>query len=893
MIRALVWKEYREHRAIWLAIAAIAICLGYGLAAGYGLTAPIISDGSGSRDLPPDPTWLETWTAFPLIVSGLMLATVYGLVCGAMMLAGEREANTQAFLDILTARRAGLWFGKLLIGLALTCLQGLLLGAVAFSLGLESQSFSTWNWFWIVPVVALEAYAWGLFASALCRTTLAAVGLGLVPLGAIWLVWPPTAWPPAVMVLVIRGALLVTALALSGLVYCEQDRARLPVRLWVRQQLRRRSPILDSVRRVHWLIDRQTRLAGLVLVAASVLVGFLMPWLANWPMITLFIGVACGTMVFGSEQLSSAARFLGDQRLPPGRIWLVKTTFCLLLATLCGLLAYLSTVLYVALAGVRQRAESADATGGILRLLVSEWETAPLRMGTVAFLATWLVIGFSIAQLFALVVKKTAVALLLALFISIGVSALWVPSVVGGGLTLWLVLPGPVLLLACSRFLMWSWFGDRLFTVRPVAALIGWCALAALATLAGFAYRAVEVPSAGEPFDVRAFQNPVQTPERKELVQRLRAAVRELRQDEGDGPAVRLFLDRVSQLQANGDHQAALDRLTTALALARNLDNRFTADFEHQRMHAERAVVDGFDQWLNRLGRRPELARQALEAIQQHEADRLALSDIIRTRYLGLRNTLDDPRHVAGLLLRGSVSLQDGWGVLIPAAVQAPWEQARRKRIVRAVFAGSLRALEAGYPEVQAAERLGTPAGDPLDIWVPARQGPEASLTYPRLARLVEESALKSVLPEWRKLYLAELTTLGRIRAMRLKLALVLFEAGKGKLPVSLNELLPDYVPTLPLDPFSEQPFHYRISRGERLRPKLPLFQPRPWRAEPPVGQPEENIPAGQAVLWSVGPDGIDHGGTRQGDDEKMDDVAAWSAGEMDWIFLVPRLAPK
>jgi len=149
------------------------------------------------------------------------------------------------------------------------------------------------------------------------------------------------------------------------------------------------------------------------------------------------------------------------------------------------------------------------------------------------------------------------------------------------------------------------------------------------------------------------------------------------------------------------------------------------------------------------------------------------------------------------------------------------------------------------------------------------------------------------VLPEWRKLYLAELTTLGRIRAMRLTLALVLFEAGKGKLPVSLNELLPDYVPTLPLDPFSEQPFHYRISRGERLRPKLPLFQPRPWRAEPPVGQPEENIPAGQAVLWSVGPDGIDHGGIRQGDDERMDDVAAWSAGEMDWIFLVPRLAAK
>src|SRR5207245_5709885 len=129
--------------------------------------------------------------------------------------------------------------------------------------------------------------------------------------------------------------------------------------------------------------------------------------------------------------------------------------------------------------------------------------------------------------------------------------------------------------------------------------------------------------------------------------------------------------------------QGSLVHLTRAVALARQLDNRFIPDFEYTQMEAERAVLEGFERWLEQLGRQPELLRRALQAIQQHEVVRPPLSNTIKTRYLKLRNTLDDPRHVAGLLLRGSVSLQDGWGVLIPAAVQAPWEQARRKRIVR------------------------------------------------------------------------------------------------------------------------------------------------------------------------------------------------------------------
>ena len=42
-----------------------------------------------------------------------------------------------------------------------------------------------------------------------------------------------------------------------------------------------------------------------------------------WPVATLLVGVLCGATAFADEQ-QGPFRFLGDQRLPLGRFWLVK-----------------------------------------------------------------------------------------------------------------------------------------------------------------------------------------------------------------------------------------------------------------------------------------------------------------------------------------------------------------------------------------------------------------------------------------------------------------------------------------------------------------------------------------------------------------------------------------
>jgi len=61
------------------------------------------------------------------------------------------------------------------------------------------------------------------------------------------------------------------------------------------------------------------------------------------------------------------------------------------------------------------------------------------------------------------------------------------------------------------------------------------------------------------------------------------------------------------------------------------------------------------------------------------------------------------------------------------------------------------------------------------------------------------------------------------------------------------------------MDPFSDEPFRYRISAGELLVPP-PSMISGTGSATPPGARPRE-IKPGQALFWSVGPDGVDDGG--------------------------------
>ncbi|HMF11600.1 MAG TPA: hypothetical protein VKE94_04820, partial [Gemmataceae bacterium] len=117
MILSIAWKEYREHRTVWLFMALVATVLIILVTQIY----PALNLGLKQG---------ETTTYLVVVAVGAVLT--YGVVCGAMLLAGEREGSTLGFLDAVTGQRLPLWVAKLLPGLTFCLLQGLLIGTVSY-----------------------------------------------------------------------------------------------------------------------------------------------------------------------------------------------------------------------------------------------------------------------------------------------------------------------------------------------------------------------------------------------------------------------------------------------------------------------------------------------------------------------------------------------------------------------------------------------------------------------------------------------------------------------------------------------------------------------------------------------------------------------------------------
>ncbi len=222
MMWTLAWKELHEHRLIWLTMVFMTAFLGTGLSRLVGLTSAADAE----------------------LIAGLTtlgMAATYGVVCGSMMFAGEHEGGTMVFLDVFWGRRGVLWCGKFLIGVVFALTQGIV---VALVLTFLNQAPPSWGlrllgqgsarlperfavsalspgaWLLILPVVTLEAYAWGLFGSAIKRRVLPAAGIALLAGFPLWMVL--VAAPPPLF-LGIRLVAAAVAVLLSCYLLVEQQ----------------------------------------------------------------------------------------------------------------------------------------------------------------------------------------------------------------------------------------------------------------------------------------------------------------------------------------------------------------------------------------------------------------------------------------------------------------------------------------------------------------------------------------------------------------------------------------------------------------------------------------------------------------------------------------------
>jgi ABC-type transport system involved in multi-copper enzyme maturation permease subunit len=935
VIASLFWKEYREHRSVWIAMALLAVV---SLAVAAEGLMPQGVKGAAEDNL----------TA--LVGGALILAAMYGLVCGAMMFAGERESRGMGFLEALPLSRAELWWSKCLFGLIFVLLYSAVVIATGVALGVVGPNGIAAPWTVIVPLVGVETFAMGLCASTYCRTVLTAVGFAaLLPLPILWLFSGMClASAPANMagfvpfVLLAHGAATVGALGLSLGTFVDRDFekrfALKPASTSYGTVAPKRQPRRFEV--LLWLALHQGGVLIGVLLVLGFLLGLVMPATGGglWPAVTLLVGVACGTAVLMGEQSDGAFKYWGDQRLPVGWLWLRRSGLMAGVAAAAGALMLLGALIHVAAQG----GITADPADLFEKLLGVPATFGP--SGVLAFVLIWPAYGFALGQLCALVWRKSAVAVVVAVMTSAGVACLWVPSLLGGGLYLLQALGVPLLLLAGCRLALWDWVTDRLRTRPSVVRLVGSVALAWAWLAASFAFRAVEAPGAAEPFDRAAVKARTNNPEEGKAAVKVREAlgVMKGRQNVAEAPvggppgaggpgfpgpgfpgpgfrpappshrgqvgrvieqgwaaatpefgkwldlaagdpwpaqladavrmapgvfiapttsedgsksdiadcrgAAELLTAHALQVQARGQDEASLDHLVTVLALSRHLRHLAPGYAYLEGVEEERLALVGLDHWLSRVGAEPKLLRKALEALKEHEAGVAPVSDALAADYLRFSDGLGTRNRAGTVGFEGETLL-----------MQTPWEAARARRLADAVFAGRRRMAESGEVVPQSDDEL-------FDDWQPEPGG----VSRERVERLVRASWLGGSFPATAPVQRAAQLGLCRTRAARVQVALALYQAEHGKAAAALDDLGPG----LPDDPYSRQPFRYRVSQGERLT----------WARQVAGGGVEavREVPAGCGILWSVGPDGGDDGGVRQWD------PSAAAVGGRDLIFLVP-----
>jgi hypothetical protein len=451
MTRALVWKEVREQWAVWLAVAVAA-------AGSMGTLVAVQSPGFDRSAVLVTLLWCAAWG--------------YGVICGSLLLAGEAEDDTQTFLDTLPATRNRLWRVKAATGLGLLAAQMaayLALASIFASSGYLSARLLT-----DVPGLLYLGglgLAWGLFCGSFSANVLRAVGwavllqltcaitLFAVESLALQELRPQLPYSGTVF-LVLMGALGVAVAARSRTVYCRNDQMRESA-----AAPRGQEPVQRGWEVLVWLAWRQARgfALGMAVLALFGVGAVLVLRAIAWPLLTLAIGILCGVTTFADEQQTGAFRFAGDQRLPLGRIWLVKTMIRFAVgigaaAVICLGVALVLGVITATASGERQAAFTLVLRSGMAATLLSE---------PYLFFFLWIVYGYAVGVLFGLLFRKPLVAGVVALGIAGPLTAVWVPSVfVFAGLSAWQVWGVPAVLLLAARALMHPRASERLVALR-------------------------------------------------------------------------------------------------------------------------------------------------------------------------------------------------------------------------------------------------------------------------------------------------------------------------------------------------------------------------------------------------------------------------------------------
>jgi hypothetical protein len=895
MTRVLVWKEVREQWAVWLALALVAT----GTAAGL---ISLISPGPNRDQMLTAVLWMTAWG--------------YGLVCGAVLLAGETEGETQPFLDSLPTTRPHIWRVKAATGLALLAAQLAALVTVGFLLFRERYGQSR-------PVFDLTGmlacgvigYAWGLYCGSFAGNVLGAVARAVV-LQAVWGVAVYLVVTVAMLLygLNLQSILLPSAMGLvtaavavrSRAIYCRPDRLRAAalrprarLKLWAVPE----GFFGGAFREARWFA-LGAGLYAVVCMAALVFLG-----VAAWPALTLLLGVACGVTVHATGRESDR--------------WLARAAVRFGIGVAATGIATLIVVVPVV---YRHETQS----GGFELFLLQASASSALATNPAVFVALWLVLGYASGLLSGFLFERRLPAAVLGLTLACLFGAAWLPTVyTGGGLHTWQTWVTPAVFLAAAVLLARSREAGRLTAGRAVGVAGVALLTAGLATAASWWHRATEMPPVADAVDVEAFRASLPGPKENVGGQLTLEALQSLL-------AVETRFSGVDVLQRGGRRLFFFD-ITNAGKVTEHgwkaadallgdfLDRTFATDDWARKLADAAAQPTGT--LLAPRGTTPALV--APEFRIAGTAATLLAARGLQLQEAGQPEAFLDHLETGLALARTERHFADNVGAIRSASVEATlcrgverWLERLdgRPDLLRRALALLTSHLNAPRPDPEIMRRvelltMTNAFADPADVPRSGRGNDPffrlalndtPFLRYSwhvpwekvRLRRVLE--GIESADPEVRKLtegmappvvksvYFL-FSSFARFRsppwgprhqyacrAAALQVALRLYQAETGRAAEKLTDLVPKYLAAVPLDPYDGQPFRYRISRGETID----------W---PPddvtVGTltVKRDVPAGQGILWAVGLDQKDDGGHTQEWEEQNLKVP-----DQDRISLVP-----
>jgi len=857
-------------------------------------------------------------------LSALLCASLYAFAAGAAAFAGEREAGTLRLLDILPVDRRVVWAGKVSFALVTTLVLTLVLLAMA------AMSTDWWvlqgsRSFWVAlgfGMIVLVALGWGLFWSAILSNALTAAVMAIcctVLSQSPPLLFHEVFWGgPLLMVALWQLFVILATTIASDVIFARamrwrrvQFEFRSPVVVTrtdsaspTRVQLQSPSPVAtvlsqrvapgtpeslvtDQSPRRSWVVEAQalawqTMKEGERTWCLLAAIGLVPPTLIflssgyldfSW-IVILSIGVAlvAGASVFGLENRVRTHRFLTHHGARPGLVWLVKlAVWGLGLAVIWGPLALMAKI----------SMEHTIVSG------IENWLLSVLVIP----------LFFGVAQLCGMAIRRGITAVVIALVIGLALVIPLVSLAVAHMLPTQGLLVIPVGLLAIS----WAWSGDWLLDrpapgrwlrlgllltgtfvlllgwyagfrawslpdVGPIAAPQAWIDAAAPLPAdknAADLYREAGHRLVGPVMDSPEFLN--QNREALDLVRRA-AARPDCRFQQPDkltlfdppdlppiGQLALLVTLDVQDRQKRGDLAGAWDSIVVLFRVARHFGEGVGLYPAVSVVLGERDALALAMEWPIAPGQTPERLQVALTAYRDLPKMPSA-ADVVRVEANLVEKTLDLPNSKFRDWLYESMNgVSQSERVLASAlldVVTTPWERTRARRVNRLVSAAA----------IQSAMR---------EPW--QRSGHvSAEISY---AQTTTPHAMLLIRQTGSYLYADDYNEVAR-RALVQILALRTWQLRHGgRFPDRLDALIPEELSSLPTDPYSGRPFGYIRSDGHVVPPLRFALRTAAGKLQAPA--------KGSWLLYSIGPDGHDDGGTSFKDDDHR-------SQPMDIVFAIP-----